>query len=46
MSDKPIEIRVGAKPPGFSLPQIGTDQTCGPENFQGLPTVLFMWASW
>ncbi len=46
MTDESTEIRVGERPPKFSLPQIGTDRSCCLEDFGGRPTVLFMWASW
>jgi hypothetical protein len=40
------EIRVGAPPPDFLLPQIGKDLVLGPSDLVGHPTIIFMWASW
>jgi hypothetical protein len=39
-------ISVGAKPPAFSLPEIGTGRSIGPDDFLGQPTIIYMWASW
>ena len=40
------QIRVGGKPPDFSLTEIGVDRQLGPEDFLGKPTIFYMWASW
>ncbi len=48
MTEKRVadQIRVGTKPPAFSLPEIGTGRLLCPEDFLGKPTIFFMWASW
>lgn len=48
MTDKSAanQVRVGEKPPPFSLPEIGTGRSIGPDDFLGKPTIIYMWASW
>ena len=48
MTDSPNTsgIQVGEKPPEFELPQTGTGQLRTAADFAGLPTILYMWASW
>ena len=41
-----VGLGIGARPPGFTLPDLDTDNPVSPADYRGRKAVFYVWASW